>query len=106
MDLPDRWKKSDKNLRAIQLAFEFNEMIARIIREQANEQGLSASDQIRSIIGLEAKKPKRPRLTVSLSETDYEQLAKRYNLSPADKSGIRKAIAEELIAYSELKTET
>lgn len=100
-DLPNNWKKSDKSIRAIQLAFEFSKTVAEVIRNQANKQGLSSSDQIRSIIGLQPKVPKRPRLTVSLSEQDYEILANRYQLPLDDKAGIRQAIADELIAYSQ-----
>jgi hypothetical protein len=99
--LPNKWKKSDKSIRAVQVAFEFNQAVFTVIREQANRQGVSFSDQIRSIIGLKAKKPKRPRLTISLSEQDYEILAERYGLTPDDKTGIRQAIARELVIYSE-----
>lgn len=100
--LPDKWRTSDRSIRAVQLAFEFNKSIADAIRYEATRQGISPSDQIRSIIGLEPKKPKRPRLTVTLSEQDYEMLAQRYQLSASDRQGIRDAIAKELIAYSEL----
>jgi len=100
-DLPTKWKKSEKSLRAVQLAFEFNQGISDAIRKQANHQGLSTSDQIRQIIGLQPKKPVRPRLTVSLSEDDYQYLSQRYDIPADDKSAIRKAIAAELIAFSE-----
>ncbi|EIJ43503.1 hypothetical protein BegalDRAFT_2662 [Beggiatoa alba B18LD] len=99
-DLPNNWKKSERSVRAVQLAFEFSKTVSDVIRQEANKQGLSPSDQIRMVIGLESKKPKRPRLTVSLSEVDYEKLAKRYQLSTEDKVGIRDAIANELIQYS------
>lgn len=99
--LPDKWRTSDRSIRAVQLAFEFNKSIADTIRYEATRQGISPSEQIRSIIGLEPKKPKRPRLTVTLSEQDYQDLAQRYQLTPEDRQGIRDAIAKELIAYSE-----
>ena len=91
----------DKNNRAIQLAFELNQTVSGIIRNRANQEGLSPSDHIRNIIGLQPKKPKRPRLSISLSEQDYRWLAQRYGLSPNDRNGIRKAISDELVAYSE-----
>jgi hypothetical protein len=100
-DLPDKWKKSEKSLKAFQLAFEFNKGISDTIRQQASKQGLSTSDQIRSIIGLRPKKPLRPRLTVSLSAEDYQALSIRYSISSTDKNAIRKAIADDLIAFSE-----
>jgi hypothetical protein len=100
-NLPNRWKKSESSIRAVQLAFEFSKAVSEVIRYQANQQGISPSDQIRSIIGLSVKKPKRPRLTVCLNETDYFILAERYQLPPDDRAGIRQAIAQELIRYTE-----
>jgi len=100
-DLPLKWKKSEKSLRAVQLVFEFGKGLNEVIRRQATQQGLSPSDKIREIIGLEVKKPKRPRLTVSLSEEDYTALAHKYHLNPVDKEAIRQAIKDELIHYSQ-----
>jgi hypothetical protein len=99
--LPNQWQQSNKSIRAVQLVFELNKSISDTIRHQANKHGLSPSDQIRDIIGLKTKQPKRPRLTVSLSETEYATLAQRYNVPVDDKAAIRQAIAEELIAYSQ-----
>jgi len=99
MDLCDNWKKSNKT---VQVVFELDQTVTYNIRKQAIEHGISPSDQIRAIIGLSSKKPKRPRLTVCLSDIDYEILAKRYNLSSHDKMGIRQAIADELITCAEL----
>lgn len=100
-DLPGKWQKSNQSIRAVQLAFEFSKTVADTLRNHAHSQGLSPSDQIREIIGLETKKPKRPRLTVSLTPEDYQLLAQRYKVSPDDKSAIRKAIADELVTYSQ-----
>ncbi len=105
-NLPNKWKKSEKSLRAVQLAFEFNQGISDTIRRQASQHGLSSSDQIRQIIGLQPKKPVRPRLTVSLSEEDYQFLSQRYTIPADDKPAIRKAIAAELIAFSDSETDT
>jgi hypothetical protein len=99
--LPNQWQHSNKSIRAVQLVFELNKSISDTIRYQANKHGLSPSDQIRSVIGLETKQPKRPRLTISLSEEEYATLAQRYNLSIDNKVAIRQAIADELIAYSQ-----
>lgn len=88
------------------MTFEFNAQISQCIRNQANQNGISPSDQIRAIIGLQIKKPKRPRLTVSLSEMDYAILANRYGLAAKDHEAIRQAIADELINYSEKTSQT
>ena len=100
--LPENWKKSSKSIRAIQIAFEFGSgVVSESIRAEANKNGLSTSDQIRKIIQLEIKPPKRPRLTVSLTEQDYQQLAERFLLDMNDKKAIREAIRNELIKFGE-----
>ena len=96
--LPDNWNKSEKSLRAVQLVFEFSKTVSAAIRDEAYQQGLSPSDQIRTIIGLPAKQPKRPRLSVSLSEEDYRLLSARYGLE--DKQAIRQAITQEILDYA------
>ncbi len=99
--LPKNWNRSEKSIRAIQLAFEFSGDIPHIIRDEASKLGLSPSDQIRKIVGLEVTPPKRPRLTISLNQKDYQSLAARYCLSSDDKEGIRKAIRDDLIEFAE-----
>lgn len=99
-ELPGKWKKSEKSLRAVQLVFELNKSVSETIRQQASVQGLSTSDQIRTIIGLPVKKAQRPRLTVSLSTEDYRLLGHRYGLPPEDMGAIRDAIVRELLAFS------
>jgi hypothetical protein len=101
VELPEKWKESEKSLRAVQLVFEFSRTVADAIREQAHAQGISTSDQIRRIIGLPAKKPQRPRLSVSLSEEDYVLLSARYGIPVEDKQALRQAIADEIIASSQ-----
>ncbi len=91
------WSTSAKNIRAVQVIFELEEEHSRHLRIAAITQGLSASDYIRGIIGLERKKPVRPRLSISLSEDDYVNLAKRYNKNADNKSAIRQCIKQELI---------
>ena len=99
---PERWKRSDKAVRAVQVAFDTSEEISRKIRIAASRTGISASDQIRKIIGLPiSSRPQRPRLTVSLSEEDYELLAKRYKLLPNDKQMIKARVIEELLQFEE-----
>lgn len=104
--LPENWKKSEKSLRAIQVAFEFGTGVSETIRREANKNGLSTSDQIRKIVQLEVKTPKRPRLTVSLTEDDYQNLAQRYGLDAEDKPAIREAIRQELIEFGNKPSDT
>lgn len=98
-DLPENWKKSAQSIRAIQVAFEFGAGVSDSIRREANKNGLSTSDQIRKIVQLDVKAPVRPRLTVSLTEDDYQKLAQRYQLNPNDKTAIREAMRQELIEF-------
>ncbi len=101
MNNREQWNKSEKTLRTVQLVFEFSQKVSDHIRMQANQNSLSASNQIRTILGLEIKQSRRPRLSVSLSEQDYQQLAVRYQLDVHDKWAIRQAIADELIEYTD-----
>jgi hypothetical protein len=100
--IPERWQRSDKAVRAVQIAFDASEELSRKIRVAASRNGISASDQIRKIVGLPiASRPKRPRLTVSLSEEDYDVLAKRYKMKHVDKQKIKAKVMEELREYQE-----
>ncbi|MCK4866388.1 MAG: hypothetical protein KAT06_13315 [Gammaproteobacteria bacterium] len=94
---PARWSQSDKSLRAVQVIFELGLEQSRTLRINAIEQDLSPSDYIREIIGLHRKKPIRPRLSISLSNEDYQILADRYDLTADKKEQIREKIKEELL---------
>lgn len=98
---PARWSGSDAALKAVQVAFDVEEAVLDAIRKAAFESHLSNSDQIRQILQLSvAKRPKRPRLTVTLTSQDYELLAKRYQLSPEDRLTIKEKVTEELIRFA------
>jgi hypothetical protein len=98
--LPDKWQSSVKAAKATQIAFDMDEKIQLEIRKEALEAGLSPSDKIRDILGLSVnKRPKRPRLTVSLSSDDYIALADKYQLSPQEQLEIKKKLMDDLIQY-------
>lgn len=98
--IPDKWQSSVKAVKAVQVAFDMDEKIQLAIRKQALEAGLSPSDQIRDILGLPTnKRPKRPRLTVSLSLSDYELLADKYELLAEQQLEIKKKLMDDLISY-------
>jgi hypothetical protein len=98
--LPEKWQSSIKAVKAVQVAFDMDEKIQLSIRKQALEAGISPSEQIRDILGLPTnKRPKRPRLTVSLSPDDYELLAQKYDLSPEQQLEIKKKLMDDLINY-------
>jgi hypothetical protein len=98
--IPEKWQSSVKAAKATQVAFDMDEKIQMSIRREALEEGISPSDQIRTILGLPtSRRPKRPRLTVSLSSDDYLLLAQKYKLQPEQQLEIKKKLMEELIGY-------
>lgn len=98
--IPDKWQSSVKAVKAVQVAFDMDEKIQLAIRKQALEAGISPSEQIRDILGLPInKRPKRPRLTVSLSADDYTLLAEKYALSSEQQLEIKKKLMDDLINY-------
>lgn len=100
--IPERWKRSEKAVKAVQVAFDASEELSCKIRIAASRNGISASEQIRKIIGLPvSSRPKRPRLTVSLSEEDYELLAQRYKMKQVDKQEIKTKVMDELREFKE-----
>ena len=98
--IPEKWQSSLKALKAVQVAFDMDEKIQLSIRKEALEAGLSPSEQIREILGLPTnKRPKRPRLTVSLAPSDYILLAEKYNLQPEDQLEIKKKLMDDLMKH-------
>ncbi len=98
---PDRWKTSDRAIRAVQVAFDVEDAVLEAVRRAAFETNRSTSDQIRHLLGLPVSgRPKRPRLTVSLTPDDYETLARRYGLDPSDRLGIKEKVTRELIDFA------
>ena len=98
---PARWQGADSALRAVQVAFDVEEAVLEAIRVAAFHANVSTSTQIRHVLGLPvpAERPKRPRLTVTLSAEDYALLADRYALDPDDRLAIKEAATRELIAF-------
>lgn len=100
--MPEKWQSSIKAVKAVQVAFDMDEKVQLAIREKALYAGLSPSEQIRDILGLPTnKRPKRPRLTVTLSPSDYELLAQKYDMLPEQQLDIKKRLMDELIAHVE-----
>lgn len=92
-----KWNKSDKVVKATQMAFELEQKVARQIHQMAAKEGLTPSSQIRKLLGLSFSPPKRPRLTISLSPDDYKELGIKYKIDHKDALGIKRKIIEELI---------
>ncbi|WP_371186486.1 hypothetical protein [Thalassotalea maritima] len=98
--VPEKWQSNIKAVKAVQVAFDMDEKVQKEIRKAAVEAGLSPSDQIRKILGLTVhKKPKRPRLTVSLSPEDYQELGEKYGIPAEQQLDIKRRLMEELIEF-------
>ncbi len=98
--LPDRWHKEKQASRAVQVAFDLGEKVQTVIRREALERGINPSDRIRQILGLKVNaKPKRLRLSISLAETDFANLAEEFGLDPADRVSIKQKAAERLVQH-------
>lgn len=99
---PTRWQSSDQAIRAVQVAFDVEQEVLEAIRRSAFEHNRSASDEIRSLLDLPiSSRPKRPRLTVSLTPADYDTLGERYGLPSEDRLGIKEQVTLELIAFAQ-----
>jgi len=98
---PARWKVSDEALKAVQVAFDVELTVMEAVRSAAFHNEVSPSDQIRRLLQLPtAERPKRPRLTVTLSADDYALLGKRYGLDPDDRLRIKEQVTAELIDFA------
>jgi hypothetical protein len=101
-DKPPRWRGTDEAIRAVQVAFDVEAAVLDAVRRAACESGLSTADQIRTVLGLEVlRRPKRPRLTVSLTPADYGILAERYGLAADDRLAIKERVTRDLIDFAE-----
>lgn len=100
--LPEKWQQSAKVVKAVQIAFDMDTQLQYSIRRSALDKGISPSEQIRHLLELPThKKPKRPRLTVSLSQEDYQRLGERYKISPDQQLEIKKLVIEELTSFAQ-----
>ena len=97
--IPEKWQKSQKAIKATQMAFDLDQSVAQAVRVAAATNGLSPSDQIRKIIGLETKPPQRPRLTVSLTPDCFARLAQE--MGTDNKTDIRRNILQALIEFKD-----
>ena len=95
-----KWDGERQAVKAVQVAFDVGDEVNLLIRREALEQSINPSDRVRQILGLPiSRKPVRPRLSISLSESDFEQLAEQFGVPLEDRLGIRRMAAEKLIAH-------
>jgi len=105
--LPDKWKGEERAAKAIQVAFDVGFEVQTVIRKEALDCMLSPSDRVRQILGLTVtSRPKRPRLSISLTDDDFFALGENYGISPNDRVAIKQKAAAYLIEYVESKKES
>jgi len=97
-----KWSDEHDALKKIQIHFEFQRDIMRIIRHEAAEKDLNPSDIIRQKLDLKYSKIQRPRLGLSFNGDELETLTKRYNLDNIDEKEIKRCVLEEILSiYTE-----
>ncbi|EKE70250.1 hypothetical protein [Gallaecimonas xiamenensis] len=96
--LQEKWASSIAAMKAVQVAFDLDARMQYAIRLAALKEGLSPSDQIRTMLALPVTtRPKRPRLTVTLNPQDYLALGQRYGLAPDEQLEIKKRVMQDLM---------
>ncbi|MGF1454072.1 MAG: hypothetical protein ACFB6R_01705 [Alphaproteobacteria bacterium] len=88
-------------VRAVQMAMDLDARVARTLRVRAAQEDLTLQDYVRRLLGLDFKPAQRPRLSISLSDADYEILAARYGLAAGDRAAIKKAVITSLTDLTE-----
>lgn len=93
-----KWARQAKAARATQVAIDVSEQVHNYVQLESVKSKLKPSDYIRKTLDLPYKKTKlRPRLTFSLTETDYETLGEKFGLDPSDKIAIKHAVGQFLM---------
>ena len=104
---PAQWEKERRAARAVQVAFDLDEQVQQVIRQEALDLGINASDRIRQILGLELpRRPKRVRLSISLGEADFQTLAERFDLDDEDRISIKQQASEALAEHVQVTQQT
>ncbi len=95
----DKWSGEREALKKIQIHFEFQRDVMRIIRHEAADKDLNPSDIIRQKLQLNYSKIQRPRLGLSFNNDELKSLATRYNLDTLDEKEIKRCVLEEISTH-------
>jgi len=100
MSTSDKWNREKQAAKSVQVAFDLGHDVSYRIRAEALQRGINPPDRIRQILGLPASnKPIRPRLSISLTEEDFDLLAAAFDVDVSDRLLIRQLAAEKLIEH-------
>lgn len=104
--IPQKWHEETKAIKATQVAFDVGETVQYVIRKEALDRNINPPDRIRQILGLKvSRKPKRLRLSISLTAEDKKFLADQFGIDSNDHIEIKKRAAEMLIQHARTKQE-
>lgn len=107
MSTSDKWDREKQAAKAVQVAFDLGHDVSYQIRAEALQRGLNPPDRIREILGLPvSNKPVRPRLSISLTDEDFDLLAQAFAVEASDRLRIRQLAAEKLIEHLESRQES
>jgi len=95
----NKWSNEHEALKKIQIHFEFQRDIMRIIRHEAADTDLNPSDIIRQRLDLQYSKIQRPRLGLSFNQEELKTLANRYKLDSINDSEIKRCVLDEMNEY-------
>ncbi|MFV1984063.1 MAG: hypothetical protein ACC657_11035 [Thiohalomonadales bacterium] len=95
----DKWSNEHDALKKIQIHFEFQRDIMRIIRHEAADKDLNPSDIIRQKLNLQYSKIQRPRLGLSFNNAELKSLATRYKLTTIDEKEIKRCVLDEISTF-------
>ena len=92
----DKWDHETEALKKIQMQFEFQEDVNKMIIVDAAEENIKPSDLVRKLTGLSYKKIQRSRVAMSLSSEDIAILAKRLGVDESNELEIKKRVTAEI----------
>jgi hypothetical protein len=87
----------DKGLSAIreakkQLSFDLEDGIMSKIKSISIRDGISPNDVVRRVIGLDVSKPKRPRISLSMTQSELIQVSSEMDINPDDSGQLKRSI--------------
>jgi hypothetical protein len=77
-----------------QLSFDFDESVMSKIKEISIRDGISPNDVVRRVIGLDVNPPKRPRISLSITQSELEKLSGEMDVNVNDSSKLKRNIKE------------
>ena len=92
----DKWPAERKALKKIQVHFTFQEQLNKTIRHEAVDLNINPSDVVRKVVGLNYQRIQRPRIGLSFSKDEIQQLANKYKVESDDEKEIKKRVMEEV----------